>query len=99
ADAPPDPVVRAPALALRIGNRHFRDARARRTRQRWYEPVEFPVELDLLQNLAAVGLERGAEIVQLDSGKFGHQPVRDAAWHLAHQPVVVRERLQPLTRS
>ena len=41
--------------------------------------MKLAVELDFLQDFLAIGLEGGAEVVQFDSGKLGHQPVGDAA--------------------
>ena len=50
--------------------------------------MQLAVELNLLNNLAPVRLERRAEIVQRDAGELGHQPVRRAAGNLPRQPMV-----------
>src|SRR2546426_12561003 len=39
------------------------------------EAMQFAVERNLLQNLATIRLERGAEVVNVHAADFGHQPV------------------------
>src|SRR5262249_34284557 len=56
--------------------------------ERWNEAMQLAVELNFAQNLAAIGFEGSAEVVELDAAKFGHQPICCAARNLAHEPVV-----------
>jgi len=51
------------------------------------EAVQFAVKLNLLQNFPPIRLEGGPKSCN-SYRKLGHQPVRDAARHPAHQPVV-----------
>src|SRR6202030_1452303 len=88
ANGPPDSIIGLAGLAIRIRNRHFGDARSRGAGQRRNKAVQLAVKLDLLQNFPPVRLEGGPKIMQIDPGKLGHQPVRNAARHAAHQPVV-----------
>ena len=64
------------------------ETRAVKTGQRGDEAVELAVEIDVLEDLGAVGFKRGAEIAQVDSAGLGHQPVGDARRNLAHDGVV-----------
>ena len=50
--------------------------------------MQFTVELNFLNDFAAIGFEGGAKIVQVDTGQFRHHPVGNAAGNLAHEPMV-----------
>ena len=73
-----DAVMGCAALAVHIADRYFDDRRAMPRGQRRDEAVQFAVERDLLQNLATIGLEGGAEVVDIDATELGHHPVGDA---------------------
>src|SRR5215472_9983390 len=62
--------------------------------QRGNEAMQFAIERDLLENVAAIGLERGAKIVNVDSAELGHQPVRAARGDAA-QPEIVDALFAP----
>src|SRR5579871_2217684 len=72
-----------------IFNGDFRNPRARCARKSGNKSVQVSVKLNLLQNFAAVGFERGAKVMQIYSGKFGHHPTRHPARNLAQEPVVL----------
>src|SRR5580704_7619270 len=67
ANRPGNSVVRFAALTLNVGDGNFRNRGARPARQRGNEAVEFSVEMNLGKNLAAIGLECGAEVVQINA--------------------------------
>src|SRR5271165_2827412 len=81
-------VVRHPALAVHIADRHFADGRPMPGGQRRNEAVQFAIERYLLQNVAAVGFERGPEVVDVDAADLGHHPVGDARRDAAHPEIV-----------
>src|SRR5581483_999174 len=83
-----DSVVALAVLALEVFDGDFGDLRAGGTGESGNEAMEFAVELDFLDDFAAIGLEGGAEVVQLDAGELGHHPVGDMAGKLPHQPVI-----------
>src|SRR5215472_10904783 len=56
--------------------------------------MQFTVERDLLENIAPIGFERGAKIVNVDSAELGHEPVR-AARGDAPQPEIVDALFAP----
>src|SRR5207244_10225153 len=56
------------------------------------ETVELAVEWDCLNDFSTVGLEGRAEIVQWNSRKICHHPVRDSARQPARQPPVLSLR-------
>ena len=89
ADGTADSVIGLSILAVGVFDRHFGDFRAAGTGKSGNEAVQFAVELNFLDNLAAVGLESRPEVVQVDSRKLGHHPIGDAAGKLAGQPGVV----------
>ena len=62
-----DAVVGSAAFAIEIGDGDFGDFRAGGTGQRRNEAVEFAVELNFLNDFAAVGFKGGAEVVQVDA--------------------------------
>ncbi len=52
------------------------------------EAMKLSVEVDVFENLGSVGLEGGAEIVEVHSGGLRHQPVRDTGWQAAGESVI-----------
>src|SRR4030042_2570195 len=52
------------------------------------EAVELSVELDAFHNLAAKGLGRAAEVMKLDAGETGDQPVGRVRGQAARQEPV-----------
>ncbi len=52
------------------------------------EAVHFAVEGDVLDDLAAIGLEGGAEVVDVDAGEDGHELVGGAGGDAAEEEVV-----------
>src|ERR1700736_6692069 len=89
-----DSIMRRSALAVDVTNWDFNDRGSVPRRQRGDETVQFPVEWDLLQNLAPIRLEGCAEIVNAHSAQLGHQPVGTARRNAA-QPEVVNAALAP----
>src|SRR5258706_3250463 len=63
-------------------------------RQRRNEAVQLAVERNLLENLAAVCLESGAEVVDIDAAELGHNPVGNSRRE-APQPEVIDALLAP----
>src|SRR5438132_4701210 len=89
-------VMGSATFAVHIANRDFDDRGAVPRCQRRNETMQFTVERNLFQNVAAVGLEGRAKIVDIDTAQFSHQPVstegRDAA-----QPEIIDAALAPST--
>src|ERR1700734_3412092 len=50
--------------------------------------MQLAIERHLLQNLAAVGLEGGAEVMNIDAAQSGHEPVRNPRRNAAHPEIV-----------
>ena len=50
--------------------------------------MQFAVERHLLENVAAISLERRAEVVNVDAAQLGHHPVGDARRDAAHPEIV-----------
>src|SRR5664279_1293232 len=73
AEGAADPVMRLTMLAAHIANGYLTDGRAVDRRQRGNKPMQFPVKWNFLQDVAAIGLERGAEIMDIDATQLGHQ--------------------------
>ncbi len=88
AEGAAQPVMRAAAGARTVADGHLGDARAIERRQRRDEAVQLAVEIDVLENFGAVGLEGGAEIAQLHVRRLGHQPIGDARGKLARDRVI-----------
>src|SRR5215469_16507749 len=87
-------VVGRAAFAIDVFDRYFADGSSMPRGQRGYEAMQFAVERDLLENLAAIGLESGPEIVNVDAAELGHQPVR-ASRGDAPQPEIVDALFAP----
>src|SRR5579864_1411833 len=75
AERPRNTVVRGAPLAVDVANGHFADRSSMPRCQRWDEAMQFTVKRNLLKNIATIGLERGAEIVDVHAAKFCHHPV------------------------
>src|SRR6202034_3398439 len=88
ADRARDAVIRFAALARNIRDRNLRDRCPGPARQRRNETVQLAVEIDLVQDFAAIGFERGAKVVQVHARKLGHQSIGDTAWELAAEQIV-----------
>ena len=56
--------------------------------------MQFAVERHLFENLAAIGFEGGAKVVNVDAAQLGHQPVRHAGGDAAH-PEIIDAHLAP----
>src|SRR6476660_2493093 len=50
--------------------------------------MQLSVERHLLQNLAAIRLKRGAEVVNVHAADFGHQPVGATRWNAAEPEII-----------
>ena len=93
-------VVRFAGRARCVADGHLGYAGAVETRQRGNEAVQLAVQIDVLQNLGAVGLERGAEIAQIDA----RTPSPSASWRCATgilrvMALSTRSLRQPLAMS
>src|ERR1700757_2466343 len=64
--------------------------------ERRNEAMQFAVEGHLLENLATIRLEGGAEVVDINATELGRHPVRDAGGDAA-QPEVIDPVLAPAT--
>ena len=72
-----DAVVRLPCCAGGVGDGNLADAGAVPGGQGGNEAVHLSVERDVLDDLAAIGLEGGAEVVDVDVAEDRHDPVGD----------------------
>jgi len=72
-----DAVVGLPCRAGRVGDGYLADAGAVPGGEGRDEAVHLAVEGDVLDDLAAIGLEGGAEVVDIDVAEEGHDPVGD----------------------
>src|SRR5262249_1351071 len=68
-------VVRSAALAVHVLDRNFNDRRSVPRRQGRNEAMHFSVQWNLLEDFAAIGLESGAEIMDINAAQLGHEPV------------------------
>src|SRR5579863_835298 len=50
--------------------------------------MQLTVERNLLENLPPVGLERRAEVVNIDAAQLGHEPVRNPGGNAAHPEII-----------
>ncbi len=81
-------VVALSVFARWVRDGHLADARAIPARKRRNEAVHLAVERNVLDDLAAVRLEGGAEVVNIHAGELRHHPVGDARRHAAQHEVV-----------
>ena len=75
ADCSPQIIMALSVFAVDVIDRDFADGSAIPTGQCGNESVQFTVKRDVLNNSAAICLERRAEIVNIHSRQFGHHPV------------------------
>src|ERR1700722_4093464 len=83
-----DVVVALAKLARRVGDGDLAAASAVPGGERGDEAMHLAVERNVLDDLAAIGLEGGAEVVDRDAAERGHQPVRDEGGDAAEEEVV-----------
>src|SRR5215472_5936010 len=95
-EGPRDTVVRRAAFAVHILDRHFADRCAVPRCERRNETVQFAVERNLLQDVAAICLEGRSEVVNIDAADLRHHPVGDPRRYPAH-PEIVDSILAPTT--
>src|SRR5262249_44028599 len=62
---------------------------SRPTRQRGDETVQFAVQVNVFDDLAAVRLESRSEVVQIDSAQLSHQPICGATGQSPGQQCVL----------
>src|SRR5215470_7794994 len=62
--------------------------------QRRNEAMQFAVQRHLLENLSAIGFERGSEVVNIDAAQLRHQPVGTPGREAA-QPEIVNTHFAP----
>src|SRR5215469_12509821 len=93
-ESPRNPVVRDATLTVDVANGHLADGSAMPGRQRGNKAVQLAVEWNLLENVAPVGFEGGAEVVDVHPAQPGHQPIGAARWDSA-QPEVINPLLAP----
>ncbi len=86
--------MRCSALAVHVADGHFADGRAIPRRKRRNEAVQLTVERHLLENLAAIGFEGRAEVVNIDTAQLSHQPICYARRDAPH-PEIVDANLAP----
>jgi len=89
-----DAIMRCTALAVHVADRDFADGRSIPRGQRRDEAVEFAIERDLVENVAAIGFEGRAKVVNVYAAQFGHDPV-GAPRGNASQPEIVDTLLAP----
>src|SRR5208283_5231813 len=86
--------MRSAALAIYVADGYFADGRAIPRGQRRDEAVQLAIERDLFEDLAAIGFEGGAEVVNVAAAELGHEPVRHAGGDAAH-PEIIDANLAP----
>ena len=74
--------------ARRVADGHLRHARSIEARQRRNKAVKLAVKIHVFENLGAIGLERSAEIAQLETRGARHQPVRNTGRELTRDGIV-----------
>ena len=83
-----DAVVGLPCRTGGIGDGYLADAGAVPGGECRNEAMHLAVKRDVLDDLAAIGLEGGAEVVDVDAAENRHEPVRGAGGDAAHEHVV-----------
>ncbi len=89
-----DAIVRIPVLAVDVADGDFANRGAVPRRESGNETVQFAVKGDLLQNLAPIGFESRAEVMDIHAAEFGHQPICTARGKAA-QPEIVDAAFAP----
>src|SRR5215217_1797889 len=77
ADAPLEPVSRAPVDARPVVHGHFRDAEAAVVREHRQVAMQLAVDVQVLDDLAAVDLEPAVHVVEPHAGHEPRHPVED----------------------
>src|ERR1700737_50947 len=94
AESAGEPVMRNAALAVCVLDGHLADGSSMPGGQRGDKAVQLSIQRNLVEDLPTVGLESGAEVVDVHTAQFGHEPVgavrRDAA-----EPKIVDAALAP----
>ena len=88
AEGAPDAVMALAPFAIQVADGNLADRGAIPTGQRGNEAVHLAIERNVLDHLAAIGLEGRAEVVNVHAGKLGHQPVGAARGNAPHDKVV-----------
>src|SRR5580658_11184650 len=88
AEGAAEAVVALAVLARGVRDGHFADGRAVPAGEGGDEAVHLAVERNVLDDLAAVGLEGGAEVVDVDAGELRHHPVGNERGNTAEHEVV-----------
>ena len=83
-----DSVVRLPCCAGGVGDGNLADTGAVPGGEGGNKAMHLAVERDVLDDLAAIGLEGGAEVVDVDVAEDRHEPVGRARGNAAHDEVV-----------
>ena len=83
-----DAVVALPCRTGRVRDGNLADGGSVPAGQSRDETMHLAVEGDILDDLAAVGLEGCAEVVDVDTGEGGHELVCGAGGDAAHEEVV-----------
>ena len=83
------PYFETPNWAAAVVDRNLGHARPGPTCKRGQEAVHFAVEADVLSDLAAVGLERAAVVVQVDARAPRDKPVGDHRGQFARDGLVL----------
>src|ERR1700677_428777 len=81
-------VVGLAPLAVHISDGDLANAGAIPGGKRGDETMHLAIQRDVVDHLTAIGLEGGAEIVNVDAGKLGHEPVGTTGRNAAHDEVV-----------
>ena len=83
-----DAVVALAGLTIDVADGNFADGSPIPTCKSRDEAVHLAIERDVLDDLAAIGLEGGAKVVNIDAGELCHEPIGAARGDAAHDEVV-----------
>src|SRR5579859_736823 len=81
-------VVRLSTLTIDVANGNLANRRSVPGRKRGNKPVQFAVQGHLVDDFAAVGLERRPKVMDIDAAELCHQPICAARRKAAHHKVV-----------
>src|SRR5207302_9964681 len=87
AKRPRDAVVRGPAFSIDVLDGNLADGSAVPRSQCGNETMQFSIQRYPRDDLAPIGLEGGAEIVNVNAAQLGHQPVGAARGDTAEPEV------------
>src|SRR5207253_3316520 len=82
-------VLRSPMLTRSMVDLYLRDAATELTGNRRKVPVHAGTQLERLDHLRAVHLQRAAVVVEAHAGDDAEQPVGDRGWHVAREEAVL----------